>query len=123
LTLLLGATVGRLAFIGRDGAQELMPVNIVAFGGEVYFRTSPTGPFATLADGRENVALGVDHFDSVVEQGWNVTARGRTERAAESAATATVAGSSLTPPWAGGDRPQLVRFVIEEIDGRRVSRR
>ena len=43
LTLLMGATVGRVAYIGEGGQQELMPVNFAVVHREIYFRTSSTG--------------------------------------------------------------------------------
>ena len=122
LTLLTGATVGRVAFLGEGGRQELMPVNFAVMNREIYFRTSSTGPLSALADGRDNVAFGVDHFDSVTGQGWNVTVRGETTRVDEPEAVEFAQASGLGTPWAGGDRRLVVKIVIREIDGRRVSR-
>ena len=122
LTLLTGATVGRVAFLGEGGRQELMPVNFAVMNREIYFRTSSTGPLSALADGRDNVAFGVDHFDSVTGQGWNVTVRGETTRVDEPEAVEFAQPSGLGTPWAGGDRRLVVKIVIREIDGRRVSR-
>ena len=122
LTLLMGSTVGRVAFLGDDGRQELLPVNFAVIDREIYFRTSSTGPLSVLADGQDNVAFGVDHFDSDSGQGWNVTVRGETKRVYEPGAVTFANASGLGTPWAGGDRRQVVKIVIREIDGRRVSR-
>lgn len=122
LTLLMGATVGQVAFLGDDGRQELMPVNFAVIDQEIYVRTRPTGAFAVLADGRDNVAFGVHHVDSVTGQGWNVTVRGETQRVDEPEAVAFARASGLKTPWAGGDRHEVVKIVIREIDGRRVSK-
>lgn len=122
LTLLTGATVGRVAFVGEGGRQELMPVNFAVVDREIYFRTSSTGPLSALADGRDNVAFGVDHFDSHSGQGWNVTVRGEAEGVDEPDSLEIVGASGLGTPWAGGDRRLVVKIVIREIDGRRVSR-
>ena len=122
LTLLMGATVGQVAFIGEGGRQELMPVNFVVIDREIYFRTSSTGPLSALADGRDNVALGVHHVDGVSGRGWNVTVRGETSRVDEPKMVEFAQASGLEAPWAGGDRRLVVKITIGEIDGRRVSR-
>ena len=122
LTLLMGATVGRVAFLGEGGRQELMPVNFAVVDREIYFRTTSTGPLAALADGKDNVAFGVDHFDSASGHGWNVTVRGETKRVDEPETVNFADASGLGTPWAGGDRRQVVKIVIREIDGRRVAR-
>jgi nitroimidazol reductase NimA-like FMN-containing flavoprotein (pyridoxamine 5'-phosphate oxidase superfamily) len=122
LTLLMGATVGQVAFIGEGGRQELMPVNFVVVDREIFFRTSSSGPLSALADGRDNVALGVHDVDNASGRGWNVTVRGETERVDESESVEFANASGLGTPWAGGDRRLVVKIVIREIDGRRVSR-
>ncbi len=122
LTLLAGSTVGRVAFVSEAGRQELMPVNFVVVDREIYFRTSPDGPLAGLAEGGTAVAFGVDHFDAASGQGWNVTVRGHTERVVEPEAIERAEAVGLGTPWAGGDRRQVVKIAIAEADGRRVSR-
>ena len=122
LTLLMGATVGLVAFIGEGGRQELMPVNFVVIDREIYFRTSPSGPLSALADGGNNVAFGVHQVDGVSGQGWNVTVRGETARVDDPVSVEIIDASGLGMPWAGGDRRLIVKIVIREIDGRRVSR-
>ena len=122
LTLLTGGVVGQVAFIGADGRQELMPVNFTVVDEAVYFRTNPTGPLSRLVDGMDNVAFGVDGFDTSTGQGWNVTARGEAKRVIESDVVRAAVASGLRQPWTGGDRDQVVRIAIREINGRRVSR-
>jgi hypothetical protein len=122
LTLLTGATVGQVAFIGAGGRQELMPVNFVVIDREIYFRTSSSGPLSALADGRDNVAFGVHGVDSGSGRGWNVTVRGESEHVDETESIEFANASGLGAPWAGADRRLVVKIVIREIDGRRVSR-
>ena len=122
LTLLMGATVGQVAFIGEGGRQELMPVNFVVVDQEIYFRTSSSGPLSALADGRDNVAFGVHQVERASGRGWNVTVRGETSRVDETESVEFANASGLGTPWAGGDRLLVVKIVIREIDGRRVSR-
>ena len=114
--------MGLVAFIGDGGRQELMPVNFVVIDREIYFRTSSSGPLSALADGGNNVAFGVHHVDSVSGQGWNVTVRGETTRVDDPASVEIIDASGLGMPWAGGDRRLIVKIVIREIEGRRVSR-
>lgn len=122
LTLLMGASVGRIAFTGEDGKLELMPVNFSVVDREIYFRTSSTGPLSQLAEGRDSVAFEVDGVDQVSGQGWNVTVRGQAVGVDDPKSVDLAAASGLGAPWAGGDRRQVVKIVIHEIDGRRVSR-
>lgn len=122
LTLLMNCSVGRLAFVGDDGRQQLMPVNYAAVDDEVYFRTSSDGPLAALAAGRDGVAFGVDEFEDRTGQGWNVTARGTTSRVTDKPTVDKVNAIGLPLPWAGNNRRVLVKLQIQDIDGRRVAR-
>lgn len=122
LTLLMGGLVGWVAFIGADGRQELMPVNFKVVDDSICLRTSPTGPLSPLADGLDNVAFGVDGVDSSTGRGWNVTARGQAMRVTDPDALRMIDASGLRQPWAGGDRGEVVRINIHEIDGRRVTK-
>jgi nitroimidazol reductase NimA-like FMN-containing flavoprotein (pyridoxamine 5'-phosphate oxidase superfamily) len=121
LTLLGGSVVGRVAFIGERGHQELLPVNYVIIDREIYFRTGERGPLSILADGRDNVAFEVDHLDVHSGQGWNVTVRGETMRVTQPEVLVAIEAAGLKPPWAGGERRLVVKIAIREIDGRRVS--
>lgn len=120
--MLMNCSVGRLAFVGDDGRQELLPVNFAAVDDEIFFRTSPVGPLAVLAAGRNGVAFGVDEFDERASQGWNVTVRGTTSRVRDAAVVEKAKAIGLPLPWAGDDRTILVKLAISEIDGRRVAR-
>ena len=122
LTLLAGGVVGRIAFTGADGRQELMPVNYTVIEDSIYYRTTPTGPLSLLAAGLDNVAFGVDGVESSSGRGWNVTARGEAARVTDPEVVREVDASGLGTPWAGGDRAEIVKIVIHEIDGRRVAR-
>jgi nitroimidazol reductase NimA-like FMN-containing flavoprotein (pyridoxamine 5'-phosphate oxidase superfamily) len=99
-----------------------MPMNFAVVDDEIYIRTSAAGSLSTLADGQDDVAFGVDHFDAVTGHGWNVTVRGEARRVDEPDVVTMAEASGLGTPWAGGDRRQVVKIVIREIDGRRVSR-
>lgn len=121
--MLTNCSVGRLAFIGEDGRQQLMPVNFAALDNEVYFRaTRSDGPLAALAAGRDDVAFGVDKFEDRAGQGWNVTVRGTTSRVTDKSTFDKVNAIRLPVPWAGNNRRVLVKLQIQEVDGRRVAR-
>ena len=122
LTMLMNCSVGRLAFVGDDGRQQLMPVNFAAVDDEVYFRTSSDGPLAVLAAGRDGVAFGVDKFEDRASQGWNVTVRGTTSAVTDKSTVDKVNAIGLPLPWAGNNRRVLVKLQIQEVDGRRVAR-
>lgn len=122
LTLMAGAVVGRVAFIGADGRQELMPVNFGVVDDAIFFRISTSGPLSVLADGMDNVAFGVDGIDPSSGRGWSVTARGESVRVTDPTVVTAVEAAGLHQPWAGGDRDEVVRIVIRQVDGRRVAR-
>lgn len=122
MTLLMGGVVGRVAFIGADGRQELMPVNFTVMDDSIYFRTSRNGPLSVLADGLGNIAFGVDGVDGSSGRGWNVTARGESMRVTDAEELRAIDATGLRQPWAGGDRAEVVKIAIHEIDGRRVKR-
>lgn len=122
MALLAAGVVGRVAFIGADGRQELMPVNFTVVDDLIYFRTNASGPLSMLVDGMDNVAFGVDGVDSSSGYGWNVTAWGEAVGVHDPEALRVVDASGLEQPWAGGYRDQMVRILIQEIDGRRVTR-
>lgn len=121
-TMLINASVGRLAFVDGDGRQQLLPVNYAAVDDEVFFRTRADGPLSSLAEGREGVAFGVDKFDDRAGQGWNVTVWGTTSRVTDASDVDKVKAIGLNTPWAGSDRELLVKLRVQEIDGRRVAR-
>ncbi len=58
-------------------------MNFAVVDDEIYIRTSAAGSLSTLADGQDDVAFGVDHFDAVTGHGWNVTVRGEARRVDE----------------------------------------
>lgn len=121
---LLGGTttVGRLAFVLESGGQQLLPVNFVVVDGIVYLRTADDSVIATLADGHDDVAFGVDHHDDQLGTGWSVTATGSTHRVDEVPAAPEGPGPRVPRPWAPGDRDVLIALTPRDIAGRRVRR-
>jgi nitroimidazol reductase NimA-like FMN-containing flavoprotein (pyridoxamine 5'-phosphate oxidase superfamily) len=119
-------TVGRLAFVAESGGQQLLPVNFVVVERVVYVRTADDSIIATLAEGHDDVAFGVDHHDDVMGTGWSVTATGSTRRVDEVPADPASVDSGRPPhtprPWAPGDRDVLIALTPQRITGRRVRR-
>lgn len=118
---LLGtACVGRLAFI-HAGQPEVLPVNYVLDGDAVVFAT---GTGRKLWDASVSpVAFEVDETDCASRQGWSVVIHGLAQEVTEADAPALVLRLRALDirPWAGGDRPHLVRIAPESITGRRVG--
>jgi nitroimidazol reductase NimA-like FMN-containing flavoprotein (pyridoxamine 5'-phosphate oxidase superfamily) len=110
-------TVGRIAFVDREG-QQLVPINFALIDGEIFFRTLPDGFLSTLARGHEDVAFGVDHHD-VFGVGWNVTVRGTARQVEDRATINKVLSRHQLSPWAGGVRPLVIRVTPTTIAGRR----
>jgi nitroimidazol reductase NimA-like FMN-containing flavoprotein (pyridoxamine 5'-phosphate oxidase superfamily) len=121
LELIRTTTVGRLAFVDEEG-QQLVPVNFVLGGGDVYFRTMAGTVVARLADGHEDVAFGVDHHDDLYQKGWNVTVTGSTSLADDPEIIEAVRAGARPTPWAPGERDVLIVLRPRKISGRRVRR-
>ncbi|MET0930016.1 MAG: pyridoxamine 5'-phosphate oxidase family protein [Aeromicrobium sp.] len=117
--LLSTTTVGRIAFVDDEG-QQLVPVNFAYLDGAIYFRTRPDGFLSGLARRDVDVAFGVDHHDAMYRSGWNVTVKGRSEHVHDPATIDLVLAHTRLRPWAGDDRPLVVRVTVDHIAGRRV---
>lgn len=117
--LLTTTTVGRIAFVDDDG-QQLVPVNFAYLDGAIYFRTLTDGFLAGLARRDIGVAFGVDHHDAMYRGGWNVTVKGRAEQVEDQPTIDAVLAHTRLRPWAGGDRPLVIRVTVDHIAGRKV---
>lgn len=117
--LLSTEAVGRLAVVS-DHYPQVFPVNYRMDGHTVVFRTND-GTKLDAAN-HANVAFEVDHFDPDTRSGWSVLIQGLAEditdhRPSESKRRAERLDLE---PWAGGDRPRLVRVIPAHITGRRI---
>lgn len=118
--LLATQSVGRVAFVTPDGPR-IVPVNFALVDGSVEFRTSPYSAMALTAPGSV-VAFEVDELDASTRSGWSVVVVGACERALDkSDSTFTPQGIPVTTPWAGGQRPLVLRIDAADITGRRVG--
>ncbi len=110
--LLAQKKVGRVAFCSDEG-PTVFPVNYVADGDGIRFRTSPYSLIAQQGSG-SRAAFEVDETDDYTESGWSVLVRGPVE---------VVLGHVPDPepdPWPQGVRSVLVRIRASSITGRRV---
>jgi nitroimidazol reductase NimA-like FMN-containing flavoprotein (pyridoxamine 5'-phosphate oxidase superfamily) len=117
--LLTTTTVARIAFVDADGLQ-LIPLNFAVIEGEIYFRTSPASVLETLADGNDEVVLGVDYHSESYREAWNVTVKGSTTRVTDPDLHHQVMSWSRLRPWAGGERAVVVHLTQRDVQGRRV---
>lgn len=117
--LLTQEHVGRVA-VSVGALPAVLPVNYRMLGDSILFFTG-AGRKLRSAIANEVVAFEVDSFDERTETGWSVMAVGV---ASEVTAPEIVASARRigVRPWAGGDRPHLVRIRTEFLSGRRIAK-
>ena len=113
LSLIQRMTVGRLAYIARDGEPDLVPVNYTWRDGTVLIRSGP-GPKLQAARRRETVAFEVDDIDRVTRTGSSALVVGRAE------VLDPWVPVPETEVWAGGPRRHVIRIVPRRLTGRRI---
>jgi uncharacterized protein len=120
LRLLASEEVGRLAFLAGPASVDVLPVNYVLDGEAVVFATN-SGSKLWSAD-RGAVAFEVDHTDRETRSGWSVVVHGLAQEITSLDSAALLARLRALPlnPWAGGDRPHVVRIAPRTMTGRRV---
>lgn len=118
--LLRTREVGRLAFINNNAA-DVLPVNYVMDGDAVVFATA-TGAKLWAAE-RSPVAFEIDDIDPATQSGWSVVVHGVAQLISPADPPAVLDRLAALPlyPWAGGDKPHLVRIAPTGITGRRVG--
>ncbi len=112
--------VGRVVFDSETGPVAL-PVNYRCLDGDIVFRAEDDSVLVP-PEGGSPASFEVDHLDDALTEGWSVLVTGRRERITDPE-EAERAWSLGIVPWAGGDRPTLVRVVETGISGRRIRRR
>jgi nitroimidazol reductase NimA-like FMN-containing flavoprotein (pyridoxamine 5'-phosphate oxidase superfamily) len=115
LGLMASVHLGRVA-VTMGALPAVFPVNFEMRGGDIYFRTGEGTKMRTAIE-KAVVGFEVDQFDEEAHTGWSVLVVGESEVVSqEDPELSDVA----TRPWAGGDRPNLVRIHPELISGRRL---
>ena len=112
--LLASSPVGRVGVL-VDSAPEIYPVNHVAVGETIVFRTDPGAKLRGLVRSPA-VCFEVDAVDLVARTGWSVLVKGRAE---EIDAPSEGGGVDV---WTLGDKAYWVRIVPAEVTGRRIHR-
>ncbi|MFV2121614.1 helix-turn-helix domain-containing protein [Streptomyces sp. Act-28] len=109
--------VGRVAAVTHEG-PAILPVDYVAGGGEVAFRTSPESLPGRAAGGE--VAFEADHIDEAFSQGWSVLLVGVARAVTGPDAVRALEERAFTTPWAGAERDLWVAVAPDRVTGRRI---
>lgn len=112
-SLLSGARHARLG-LAVDGDPDIVPVNIRAHDGAVYFRTAPGSKLAELT---VNPTVVVQADGILADQAWSVLVRG-TARRLESEAEVAEAEALGISPWVPTLKDFYVRVDATSISGR-----
>ena len=119
LALLRPGGVGRAVFTGSRGPVAL-PVNFRVLDDHVVFRTD-RGGIADAVRRQGSMSVEVDHLDEMLGEGWSVLVSGGAEVVDDPEELRRVVARGVAP-WAGDDRPLVVRLAEEEVTGRRILR-
>lgn len=119
LALLHPGGVGRAVFDSSRGPVAL-PVNFRMLDDRVVFRTGE-GSIADAVRRSGSMNVEADHFDEELGEGWSVLVAGEAELVDDPKELQRVEAQGVVP-WAGGDRPHVVRLALQEITGRRILR-
>ena len=74
--LLTSATMGRLAYTGKDGTPRVIPIGFFWTGAQVVVSTATTAPKVTALSARPDVALTIDAGETP-DQARSLSIRGR----------------------------------------------
>ena len=109
--------VGRVALV-VDGSPEIFPVNYVAEGTDIYFRTD-RGTKLDAVVHHPTIAFEIDGLDEERHLGWSVMAVGPA-RLVSDPATLRHIGTLGLEPWAVGEKPHVVHLTPTKVTGRRI---
>lgn len=113
-------SVGRVAFVDMDGAQQLLPVNLAVRDRKVFVRTSTDSVIGTLAQGHDRVALQTDHVQDLFQLAWSVTVTGSMGEVTDADLIEELREAGRPAPWAPGPREVFLVLTPRTIAGRRV---
>ena len=111
-------SAGRIGFLAPAGPQ-ILPVTYQFRGGNVVFRTSPTGALSGLVR-RSSVAFEIDEIDEQNHSGWSVLVLGFAQAMAHNSLL-TSAWESGPVPWAEGTRNVFIEITPRTISGRALG--
>jgi hypothetical protein len=112
--------------VGRVGASVrcrpvVYPVNYRLVDDSIVFLTRQGGDLDGVTEGTI-VAFEIDSADFIYHEGWSVLVVGRSAHVSDPSALKRTRGFSPMT-WAGDDRNVMVRIVLDEVTGRRISHR
>jgi len=107
-------SVGRFAYIAREGTPDVVPVNYTWYDDTVLIRSGP-GAKLHAAQRGEVVAFEVDDIDAEPSTGMSVVVIGRAQLAEP------VAGGFDAATWTESPHRHLIRIAPTRIEGRRVG--
>lgn len=117
--LLAERSVGRLAYLAREGTPDIVPVNYVLWRGDILIRSGP-GPKAQAAERGDLVAFEVDDVDESTGTGRSVVVYGPLRRL-HPQERSRLPAEALPRPFAAGPRHHVLRLTAKRIDGRVLS--
>jgi len=118
LQLLASVPVGRVGFVA-DGEVVVLPVNHLADGQDVIFRTA-YGAKLSAAEGQDLVAFEVDDYDEQTQSAWSVLITGRAEMVYEEAEVQRLSHLGLHPWATAAESPFWIRIRATSVSGRRT---
>jgi hypothetical protein len=108
--------IGRLA-IELDGQPDLFPVNFVADGRTLVFRSNEGSKLAGSVH-VQRIAFEIDGFGPAVNETWSVIVKGHAREVNDPRELQEVECLPLVP-WGIDDKPVFVRIIPSLITGRR----
>ena len=118
ITLLGSSEVGRIA-VTTGAVPAIFPVNYRLLDGQIVIRTGHDTKLHRASESAV-VAFEVDHVDPVRHEGWSVLAVGVARNVNDPAVAASLR-DRLPPPWAPGERDDVIAIVPEFVSGRRIG--
>jgi hypothetical protein len=122
MELLATEQLGRLVLV-IGGRPEIFPVNYAVDGDGIIFRTERGTKLSGAAIAP--VLFEVDHLDPADGSAWSVILRGRCGLVGDYDSPMLRGQISGQPryPWAGGDKPYVLRIQPTSVTGRRIASR
>ena len=115
--LLAANHFGRVA-VNDDDGPIVLPVNYLLDGDAVIFRSS-SGTKVEAAEREAAASFEIDAVDERTRTGWSVIARGTLTEVQDR--DEIERAGALPAPFAGGDRPYVLRLRLGEVTGRRIE--
>lgn len=110
--------LGRVAIVRPDGSPDIIPMNVQAHAGHLYFRTAPDAKIAALRDDHR-VAVELDGEDE--DTRWSVVIHGVMSQVTSEAEIRRSTVAAL-PTWSPTVKHFVLKLTPREITGRRFPK-